>query len=243
MAISLGWAIKDYLLGASGVSSMPSAAEQPVVDSSAYRIVALGDSLTRGTGDSEGKGYAGYLNDNLRKQGWDVSLVNLGIKGLTTTGLLEQLKEKEVLRQIGQADAVVMTIGGNDLFLGGETLTNLEEESISKLETGYLANLRAIFTAIHEAGPEARVYMFGLYDPFSDQELADMTSSFVRGWNNQTMETVAEYEQAVFVPTYDLFQLNVAELLFTDHFHPNDKGYRLMADRLTALIAGAGGRS
>ncbi|MNF04900.1 hypothetical protein D3C80_2045140 [compost metagenome] len=70
-----------------------------------------------------------------------------------------------------------------------------------------------------------------------------MTSSFVRGWNNQTMETVAEYEQAVFVPTYDLFQLNVAELLFTDHFHPNDKGYRLMADRLTALFTGAGGRS
>jgi lysophospholipase L1-like esterase len=34
------------------------------------------------------------------------------------------------------------------------------------------------------------------------------------------------------VPTYDLFQGRTKDLLFSDHFHPNNKGYTLMANRL-----------
>lgn len=67
-------------------------------------------------------------------------------------------------------------------------------------------------------------------------------SSVVRDWNYNTAETLAQDSKAVFVPTYDLFQQNTADYLFTDHFHPNEKGYRLMAERAAALIAGTGGQ-
>ena len=43
-------------------------------------IVALGDSLTRGTGDEEGKGYIGYLVDELEeKTDEKLTLHNYGV--------------------------------------------------------------------------------------------------------------------------------------------------------------------
>jgi len=239
---ALGWSIKDYLFGSASESSVQQDTEQAAKPSNALKIIALGDSLTRGTGDIEGKGYVGYVSDQLKQAGTDVSLINLGIKGLTSSELAEQMKQKEIERQIGQADVILMTIGGNDLFLGGQSLTDLSEASISTLEEAYMTHLKTIMTNIRAVNTEATVYLLGLYNPFSEFENGELMSTVVRKWNNKTAEMLAQYSKAVFVPTYDLFQLNAAELLFTDHFHPNEKGYSLMAERVAALVTEAGGR-
>lgn len=239
---ALGWSIKDYLVGATSNLSLQQGTEQATETSAELKIIALGDSLTRGTGDIEGKGYVGYVSDQLKQAGKEVSLVNLGIKGLTSSQLAEQMKQKEIGRQIGQADVILMTIGGNDLFLGGQSLSDLSEHSISGLEEAYLIHLKTILTNIRAVNTEATIYLLGLYNPFSEFQDGDLMSTIVRDWNYKTADTLAAYSKAVFVPTYDLFQLDVAELLFTDHFHPNEKGYRLMAERVAALIAEAGGQ-
>ncbi|KAF0995036.1 hypothetical protein BJQ97_01685 [Geobacillus sp. TFV-3] len=84
-------------------------------------IVALGDSLTRGTGDESGKGYVGYMVDELRRQtDQPIRVTNLAVRGLRSDGLLRQLGEPEIQRQVAMADLIVMTIGGNDLFQGGK---------------------------------------------------------------------------------------------------------------------------
>ncbi|WP_169082579.1 SGNH/GDSL hydrolase family protein [Paenibacillus sp. PL91] len=238
----LGWTVKDYLLGAKPAASLPSATEQPLIPSDELKIVALGDSLTRGTGDIEGKGYVGYVSDQLKQDGMEISLINLGIKGLVSSQLAEQMKETEIKRQIGQADVIMMTIGGNDLFLGGQTLSDLSEASIKGLEEAYLINLKTIISGIRALNKEAAIYLLGLYNPFSELQNGELMSSVVRDWNAKTAETLAQFSQAVFIPTYDLFQQNTSSYLFTDHFHPNEKGYRLMAERAAALIAGAGGQ-
>ncbi|MEV5025655.1 SGNH/GDSL hydrolase family protein [Paenibacillus sp. LPE1-1-1.1] len=238
----LGWTLKDYLIGASGTASLPSEAEEPAIPTSALKIVALGDSLTRGTGDIEGKGYVGYVSDRLKEAGKEISLINLGIKGLTSPQLAEQMKGKEIIRQLGQADVILMTIGGNDLFLGGQTLSDVSEASIEGLEDSYLASLKTIIANIRAVNTEATVYLLGLYNPFSEFENGELLSDFVRGWNFKAAELLAQDANTVFVPTYDLFQLKINDYLFTDHFHPNEKGYRLMAERVAALIAGEGGQ-
>ncbi|WP_419872323.1 SGNH/GDSL hydrolase family protein [Candidatus Pristimantibacillus sp. PTI5] len=238
----LGWTLKDYLIGASGTASLPSEAEEPAIPTSALKIVALGDSLTRGTGDIEGKGYVGYVSDRLKEAGKEISLINLGIKGLTSPQLAEQMKGKEILRQLGQADVILMTIGGNDLFLGGQTLSDVSEASIEGLEDSYLASLKTIIANIRAVNTEATVYLLGLYNPFSEFENGELLSDVVRGWNFKAAELLAQDANTVFVPTYDLFQLKINDYLFTDHFHPNEKGYRLMAERVAALIAGEGGQ-
>jgi lysophospholipase L1-like esterase len=238
----LGWSVKDYLIGAGSTASRPSESEEPIIQSNQLKIVALGDSLTRGTGDIEGKGYVGYVSDQLKQGGMEISLINLGIKGLVSAELAEQLKEKEVGRQIGQADVILMTIGGNDLFLGGQTLSDLSKASIKGLEDAYQSNLKTIISSIQAVNKEATIYLLGLYNPFSELQNGELMSSVVRNWNARTADTLAQYPKAVLIPTYDLFQQNTSSLLFTDHFHPNEKGYRLMAERAAALIAGAGGQ-
>lgn len=235
----LGWAIKDYLVGTEKSIAAPSVSDEPIA-ASQLKIIALGDSLTRGTGDSEGKGYAGYVNDQLKEAGMDVSFINLGIKGLTSEELAKQIKEKEIKRQIGGADIILITIGGNDLFLGGQTLSDISEESTNKLEDAFVIHLKEIAESIRAVNTEATVYLLGLYDPFNAFSDGMLTSSAVRSWNNKTMDVLADYSKMVFVPTYDLFQLNVDDYLFTDHFHPNEIGYRRMADRVAGLISSGG---
>ncbi|MFL6557393.1 MAG: GDSL family lipase, partial [Bacillus sp. (in: firmicutes)] len=47
---------------------------------------------------------------------------------------------------------------------------------------------------------------------------------------------IANYPNAYFVPIEDMF-LNANENLFyTDNFHPNDKGYELIAQRLNQTL-------
>ncbi len=240
----LGWAVNDYLIAKPTGLTVP---VQETGDGAAEReeetlhIVAIGDSLTRGMGDNAGKGYVGYTRELLEKGGRNVSLVNLGIKGLTTTGLMEQLQQNEVQRQIGEADMLLMTIGANDLFMGGEALSNLSENSLDQVSAAALERLNGILHTVQGLNDEAPIYVFGLYDPFADLELGSLTSEGVRKWNYEVQETAAAYPEAVFVPVYDLFQGNLAQYLFTDRFHPNEKGYLQMAERVSALILASGG--
>jgi lysophospholipase L1-like esterase len=243
----LGWAVNDYLIvkpaGGGAVPVQDAGLESAKPNEAAtFGIVAIGDSLTRGMGDNAGKGYVGYTQDLLGEAGRQVSVVNLGIKGLTTTGLLEQLQQREIQRQIGGADAILMTIGANDLFMGGSTLANLAEDSLNELSAPALDRLNGILHTVHGLNADAAIYVFGLYDPFAELELGELTSEGVRKWNYEVQETAAAYPTAVFVPVYDLFQGHLANYLFTDRFHPNEKGYKQMAERVTALMLAAGGQ-
>lgn len=87
------------------------------------RIVALGDSLTAGTGDLTGKGYVGQVRDKLEEQlGKPVFVYNnFAIPGFRTYDLLKDwdAKKADVEKALGDADLVLLTIGGNDLFEGG----------------------------------------------------------------------------------------------------------------------------
>ena len=53
-------------------------------------VVALGDSLTRGTGDVSGKGYVGIVTEELKKRlsPQEIAIYNLGINGQTSSELL-----------------------------------------------------------------------------------------------------------------------------------------------------------
>jgi lysophospholipase L1-like esterase len=199
-------------------------------------IVALGDSLTRGTGDESGKGYVGYMVDDLRKKAnKPIRVTNLAIKGQRSEGLLKQLRQTEIQRQLRQADIIVMTIGGNDLFQGGKAL-QLSTPQLNQAKTTYLRNLDRIFQTIHHVNKNAVVFHIGLYNPFSDLKEAKKTSVIVRQWNFAAAETAARYPNIIAVPTFDLFELHVNDYLYSDHFHPNKDGYKRIGERVASLI-------
>jgi lysophospholipase L1-like esterase len=235
--IGLGWAVGVYYAGKPEEVTKPKTVTEKVENKKGLTIVALGDSLTRGTGDETGKGYVGVLIDEMKeKTKRPIQLTNLGINGQRSDQLRKQIQETEVGRQIQKADLVLVTIGGNDLFRGGQGLEDYATVDIAAIEKAYLENLKFIFEQIRKNNPHANVFFIGLYNPFIELDQGKEMSKVVRHWNYDSAEISASYPKIVFVPTFDLFELKVNDYLYSDKFHPNSKGYRLIAERVASLL-------
>lgn len=240
----LVWTLQHYFSDAppAPMQSAPAAAEakspEPVVnDDGSFRLLALGDSLTKGSGDPEGKGYVGYLLDHLKeKSEQEVVMENFGVNGQTSSQLALLLQERELQAQVKAADVIVISIGGNDLFRSGETLRHLDPVKIQEMEDIYLRELEGILEQLREENAAARIFLIGLYNPFIELQDTKTTSKIVRDWNYKAAEVAAQYPQTVMVPTFDLFQWKVQDVLASDLFHPNAAGYRLIGDRVASLI-------
>lgn len=130
----LGWAVGEYYAGKPDKIPQKSTISN-VEKNKGLSIVTLGDSLTRGTGDETGKGYVGILMDEIKKKSkQEVQLTNLGIVGQRSNQLKKQVQQTEVQRQIQTADLILVTIGGNDLFRGGQGLEDFNTEEIVEIE-------------------------------------------------------------------------------------------------------------
>lgn len=235
--VGLGLAVGEYYAGKPDKIPEKTNVEKQVKKKEGLHIVALGDSLTRGTGDETGKGYIGVLMDEIKeKSKQDVQLTNLGISGQRSDSLKQQIQQTEVKRQLQTADMILVTMGGNDLFRGGQALLEFETEDIADIEKKFLENMNFIFQQIRASNPKANVFFIGLYNPFTDLEQGKEMSQVVRHWNYQSAELSASFPNIVFVPTFDLFELKVNDYLYTDKFHPNTKGYRLIAERVASLL-------
>ncbi|MBC1458020.1 SGNH/GDSL hydrolase family protein [Listeria newyorkensis] len=201
-----------------------------------FQVTGLGDSLTAGVGDTDGKGYVRRVVENLEKNGTSVTLSNLAISGARSNQLLSQLGQKEIAQQVTNADVIFMTIGGNDLFRGGAALEDLNAAEIQKNETVYLKNLEQTYKRIRELNKDAVVYHLGLYNPFVDVKNRAELASIAAKWNMDTQNLASKFSRVVYVPTYDYFILNGKNYLSSDHFHPNGAGYQLFADRVSSVM-------
>jgi lysophospholipase L1-like esterase len=109
----------------------------------------------------------------------------------------------------------------------------LKIEHFDNAKKDYVNNLDTILQTVRETNNAAMIVLVGLYNPFftwfSDLKELD---EIVETWNDASELIVGTYEHAYFVKIADLFQFYGESLLYTDYFHPNDKGYELIADRL-----------
>jgi lysophospholipase L1-like esterase len=240
MLVGLGWTVQNQFFNKGETSEAIKKAD-PVNKESAKEgkiVVALGDSLTRGTGDDSGKGYIGYLVEELEvKSKEKITLHNYGIKGYRSQQLLTQVKQGEIQRQIKNADYILITIGGNDLFQGGQTYMDMDTEKLTQIRQDYLKNLQSVLTELRSVNEKAVIFQIGLYNPFIDLNDAELTTKIVREWNHETSKLLDLDEKTIYVPTFDLFQISVNDYLYTDKFHPNAEGYRLIAERVASLIS------
>jgi lysophospholipase L1-like esterase len=199
-------------------------------------IVALGDSLTVGFGDSTGKGYVKGVQEKL-SQNIEVPVyvvANFAQNGFTTSQIDADLDNRQGIQEaIRGADIILMTAGGNDLFQMGEEIEpSVFKERIPNAQS----NLKRIFEKINSLNPNARVYYIGLYNPYIEYKDIRGTSLAVQDWNSAVFEVVEPYDNVTFVPTFDLFQQNIDRFLSSDNYHLNDEGYARVATRLTMLM-------
>lgn len=202
------------------------------------KIVSLGDSLTRGVGDKEGIGYIGRVKEDLQKDyKQKVALTNLAVSGAKMPDLLKQMESSGAQYSIKQADVIVLTIGGNDLFPGWESLGKVDLETYRPDTETFQNEAKKIIEKIRKLNTDSPIFWLGLYNPFEDVEDLKGSSNIVVDWN-ASLEKLALNDKNVYItPTFDLFQNRGKDLLYSDHFHPNEVGYTYMADRLVQNVA------
>ena len=202
------------------------------------QIVSLGDSLTRGVGDKEGIGYIGQMKEDLQKDyKQKVALTNLAVSGAKMPDLLKQIESSGAQYSIKQADVIVLTIGGNGLFPGWESLGKIDLETYRPDTETFQSEAKKIIEEIRKVNTDSPIFWLGLYNPFEDVEDLKGSSNIVVDWN-ASLEKLALTDKNVYItPTFDLFQNRGKDLLYSDHFHPNEVGYTYMAERLVQNVA------
>lgn len=201
------------------------------------QIVSLGDSLTRGVGDKEGIGYIGRMKEDLQK-GYKqkVALTNLAVSGAKMPDLLKQIESSGAQYSIKQADVIVLTIGGNDLFPGWESLGKIDLETYRPDTETFQNEAKKIIEEIRKLNTDSPIFWLGLYNPFEDVEDLKGSSNIVVDWNASLEKLAINNKNVYITPTFDLFQNRGKDLLYSDHFHPNEVGYTYMAERLVQNV-------
>lgn len=223
------WGGYTALRGGAGQSVSEPAPAAAVPTPGLDRILILGDSLGRGTGDDTGKGIGG----NLEEQVPDAEIVNVAVNGSKTTDLLATLERPSVLRLAGESDVIIVSIGGNDLFreTGGPDRQLTSDDAIEVFQ-GVGRRVQAIVQTLRESAPEARIFVLGLYDPFRDEQ--GLTAEAVARWNAGLAMAFAGDPRITVVQTADLFVDR--DRLSSDQFHPGAEAYALIARRIGDAI-------
>jgi lysophospholipase L1-like esterase len=200
----------------------------------ARRIVVIGDSLARGTGDESGRGFAGVVLEGMRKRG-RAELVNLGVNGMESPDIRGIAESANVRGLAANASLILVSAGANDLSHAAArpgAAPGAVADAISGSRRTYVENLRAILTALRTANPTAPIGLIGLYDPFGERIGAGrLGAEVIVQWNALAAETALSFPGVFVVPTFDLFQ-GREDRLSADKYHPNKEGYELIGARI-----------
>ncbi len=200
-----------------------------------------------------------FLEDDFREE---LALRNLAVGGETTASMIaggQLAKALAELRFRNQDDddnndvrVITIDIGGNDLnHLAGEGQpcappTPVDDPAcavaIGKAIDEVSENVPVILRALRvAAGPDVRIMVLNYFNPYSGSgkpldEAADIALPILNDAIREAAETPGI--DAELVDTFDDFKGRAAELTHImepeEDLHPNDDGYRLMADLLIA---------
>lgn len=173
-------------------------------------LVAIGDSLTEGIGDSTGRGgYVPLVAELLESKDEieTVSTSNYGVSGNRSDQILKRIKKDEKLQNdVKKADVIVLTVGGNDLMkVVRSTLLKVKEDSFIKPQKEYKERIEETFKELRSLNSDAPIYVFGIYNPFYlyFSEITEM-QDIVDSWNETTQSVVEEEQKAHFIPINDI---------------------------------------
>lgn len=168
------------------------------------KILALGDSLTEGYGVDAADSYPAQLQKFLNTQGINTQVINSGISGETSTGLLERLDW--VLRQ--NPDIVILNSGANDAMRGIDL--NLTQENLETVVQTILAkDITLIF-----AGME-------IYE--------NLGATYTQEFKN-LYPAIAKKYKLPFIPFFLAGVAGNASLNNPDQIHPNADGYKIIVE-------------
>lgn len=198
-------------------------------------VVAIGDSLTQGVGDTSGEGgYVGILEKTVNLEENDTVFSNFGKRGNRTDQLLKRLNDNKITSAINDADIIIITIGANDIMkVVKHNFTKLTYKKFASEQVLFEERLTEIFDKLNELNPKAEIYLLGFYNPFDKyfHEIKEL-DLIIDNWNDTSQAVTESYENGTFIPIKDLFDDTTINLFADDRFHPNRVGYYRMAERV-----------
>lgn len=191
-------------------------------------IVIIGDSVAYGYGTKEG--IAKYLKESFPGS----RVINLGINGLTSDGLVARLTSGFWDLHLSQADLVLINIGGNDLLQGFRKLgTAGLVRNFKAIRINYRKNLLEIYGKLRELNPEVLLVQNDLYNSMKkEHQYMGLTKLLYRRWNRSIGE------RGVIISKTDKMGKNPG--IWLDGIHPNDEGYKLMHEILIDTLQSTG---
>ena len=235
-AVAFGTGFYSYLSGDTGkpVDFLPRAETAPAAPQREVAAIVLGDSLGRGAGDPTGLGIGGRLDAELKRRNHAArETVNIAVNGARTADLLRQLESANVRRLLAEANVVIVSIGGNDLWGGTDWRTAPPADPAAAMN-GVLDRVAQVIAAVRQANPKARIFLVGLYNPFRDAPFGAQLNSLVGQWNARVIERFSGDANVTVVQTADLFSHR--DRLAIDRFHPGGEGYELIARRIADAL-------
>lgn len=137
-------------------------------------LVALGDSLTQGVGDTTQNGGYVYLIKQVLEKRLDATVVtrNYGKAGDRSDQIMERLQQqKKQQAALKKANVITMTVGGNDLM---QTLQkNFNSLSSTQLasvmptaQKSYSQKLDELLQTVRSYNSHAPIFLYTVYNPF-----------------------------------------------------------------------------
>lgn len=216
-------------------------------------IVALGDSVPRGSG-SDAVPYPEVLRRDLAATNPGVRLTNLGVDGASAADLADALDRDAGTRSaVAGADVVLVTAGANDLSptLDAYLADGCDDECATAAVTAAATSLHTALTRVRDLAPRARVLVTSYWNVFTDgdaarstegQKALDWSDSLTRAANTAFC-AAATRTGAQCVDTYPLFKgdgtKNPTTLLAPDGDHPDQRGHDAIATALLAALEDA----
>ncbi|MBF0146252.1 MAG: arylesterase [Magnetococcales bacterium] len=173
-------------------------------------ILCLGDSLTEGFGVASAYSYPSLLQQRLIEHGLPIRVLNAGISGDTTQGVLRRL---DPLLDTPVLMAIV-TIGLNDAFMGipPSAIHRTLERIIQKLHQHQIQVILSGLILPTDFPPDLRMGFAAIYPDLAADHQLHLIPSFLEGIFEDP-----EYNQ-------------------WDNIHPNEAGYRVITEQVWKII-------
>ena len=173
-------------------------------------IVAFGDSLTAGYMLGADQAFPAVLEKALRNNGFDISVVNAGVSGDTTSGGLERLEWSIP----DGTDGVILELGANDMLRGTDPALARK-------------NLEAMITALNKR--HIPVFLAGMY------AVPTLGTDYIKAFNAIFPDLAKEHG----LPFYPFFLDGIVgqrDLHLSDGMHPNAAGVEIVVHSIQPAI-------
>jgi len=184
--------------------AMPALARTP-------EVLAFGDSVTAGYGLPASAAFPARLQARLKDEGVDVTMINAGVSGDTTTDGLARLD----WALTDKPDFVILALGANDALRG-------IPPAIVR------ANLDKMIDKIQASG--AKLLLLGMLAP----------ANWGAPYEHEFDRIYPDLAKTHGVPLYPFLLDGVAmdpALNQADGLHPNERGVAIMVDHIAPLVA------